>query len=548
MKEILNQILSRKGDSDFWDIPTGDIPEFYLKENTYAFAFPFKDFDEAFVAELAIEYDENAIAKHLEKTLLPEGVNIDIEDELSIVNFLGDDLDVRKLLSPPKIEKSTVAPTIANIEKNESKREMVNLQRFIINCHRFMLFKGSVYWYSSGYWQLLSSDDCKILIRETLEMHELANALTSGDYSEIYKLLTLCPEIKQDEELEPPEHSINFLDGTFNIERMEFYEHAPEDFFFDCIKLRYRDVENAEYGFSFENFVRVAGNGDPDVRRQLLELTAIALTGTQAKCFYVIQGPSHSGKTQFGRFLSELIGREHTASIAGLHEFQNQFTSGAIGDKKLATCLDLPDIAIPQIAISNIKGMTGDDAWKTERKNKDSKTVYKTPLLLCASNYPVHIPAGEEALKNRLITIPFYNAVSLENQTQQFFKVLLSESAYIVREAIYAYRELLDRNFVLTQAELPEEYLPTDPRRDFRAVKQFIDENAEQCENHEMATDEIYVCYCEYAKAESLPHIEKLAFSKLLKEVLSFVEGIVPIKRTNGTDMRGYRGILIHGA
>ena len=63
-----------------------------------------------------------------------------------------------------------------------------------------------------------------------------------------------------------------------------------------------------------------------------------------------------------------------------------------------------------------------------------------------------------------------------------------------------------------------------------------------------MATDVIYGCYCEYAKAESLPHIEKLAFSKLLKEVLSLAKDIVPIKRTNGTDMRGYRGILIRRA
>ena len=50
-------------------------------------------------------------------------------------------------------------------------------------------------------------------------------------------------------------------------------------------------------GDYFEMFVSQISVGNPDVRCQLLEMLAIAMTGTQLKYFYVMLGPSNSGIT-----------------------------------------------------------------------------------------------------------------------------------------------------------------------------------------------------------------------------------------------------------
>ena len=50
--------------------------------------------------------------------------------------------------------------------------------------------------------------------------------------------------------------------------------------------------------------------------------------GKQVKYFYVLLGESNTGKTQFGRFLEELVGRENVESVRGVHDFANQWTVG----------------------------------------------------------------------------------------------------------------------------------------------------------------------------------------------------------------------------
>ena len=114
----------------------------------------------------------------------------------------------------------------------------------------------------------------------------------------------------------------------------------------------------------FEHFAAQIGNNDLQVRQQLLELIALAITGYEAKVFYVLLGPSNTGKTQFGRFLEELLGRENVASLAGVHDFSNRFTTSSLEGKMLATCLDLPDSPLPSVAVGVIKQVGGDDPIK----------------------------------------------------------------------------------------------------------------------------------------------------------------------------------------
>jgi len=135
-------------------------------------------------------------------------------------------------------------------------------------------------------------------------------------------------------------------------------------------------------GSYFEMFVDQISAGNPDVRRQLLEMLAIAMTGTQLKYFYVMLGPSNSGKSQWGRFVQELLGRENVESVQSIADLGGRLTTGSLCGKLLASCLDLPNGTLPQNAIGVLKTFCGDDSVKGEVKYKQSFTYYRKPLLM----------------------------------------------------------------------------------------------------------------------------------------------------------------------
>ncbi len=178
---------------------------------------------------------------------------------------------------------------------------------------------------------------------------------------------------------------------------------------------------------------------------------ALTLTGYEVKAFYVILGPSNTGKTEFGRFLLELRGRENCASLGGIQDFARQFTTSALDGKDLVVCLDLPDEPLPAVAIGMTKQIVGDDPIKVEAKYKNSKTIYRKPILLFCGNHPIRIPemAKEQALLNRMIVIPFSNPVKIEEHQEHFYLKLLEEAPYIISQAALVYRDLMERNFVL---------------------------------------------------------------------------------------------------
>lgn len=278
------------------------------------------------------------------------------------------------------------------------------------------------------------------------------------------------------------------------------------------------------------------------MRRQLLELTALTILHYPVKKFFVLLGPSNTGKTQFGRFLEELVGHENVASIQGVDDFKNRFTTSSFVNKLLVTCLDLPDGILPDKAVGTIKQLVGDDSLKGEAKHRDPITFYDKPLLLCAGNHPLRIShmAQEQALLNRMIVIPFLNPVPEGAAQQQLYLSLLDEAPYIVREALIAFQDLVERNFQVTQVEIPEAYQPCEGRSDYQAITVFVQEC---CVFDSEATVSTQCLYQHFISWSGL-RIPLISFSRNLGEVFARNADVTSVKRTKDGS-RGYKGIRL---
>lgn len=475
------------------------------------------------------------------------------ESELKISQMpdasdFGEPCDMAEILRELGVDQARHQPKPPDISgglgRRQNKRDLVQLEHFVVQSMRLMVYQGQLCVYEEPCWKRLSDHVAETKIRAVLEKSGHGNCLTRQDYRSIHQNLLINPELQVEDELAPAEGKLNFLDGTFDLTKHRLYAHNPDDYFFTVIRVKYCDIKSCS-GNDFETFVQQLSDGDPNVRQQLLELTALTILGKQVKYFYALLGESNTGKTQFGRFLEELVGRENVESVRGVHDFANQWTVGALSGKLLATCLDIPDTSLPKEAVGTIKQFVGDDPVKGERKNKNPFTFYRKPMLLFAGNHPIRIPnvAQEQALLNRMVVIPFRNPVSEQQMEQALYKKLLDEAPYIVGQALDAYEKLVRNNFQVTRSEIPPEYAPQEGQQEVQQALDFLEQHCRPAPNVETATADIYARYRQVVGDENA--LEPKRFTSILYKWAQKQNWVAYEKRTNRMERRGYSGLCL---
>lgn len=450
------------------------------------------------------------------------------------------------LASFSKAQKPDIS---AGLGRRAAQIERRKICEYLLKQYRFKVHKETLFVFDGLCWRKLNGNDANVFVDSQLKKQDLSYCLGTADIQEIVKQLLLASEIQHPKEFQSPENCINFTDGTLNLETGQFYVHDPADEFTFFINCTYEEVCDCQQsGEVFERFADCVSGGDPFVRQQLLELTAIVLSGVRLKYFYVMLGPSHTGKSQFGRFLEELIGRENVESVRDIKDFSSRFTTGEIAGKRLVTCLDLPNTPIPPLALGKIKELVGDDSIKGEVKYQRGFTYTQKPLLLFAGNYPIRLPSTENdiAFLNRMVTIPFYNPCEEENMVHHLYRELLSESPYIIREAITAFRELAMRNYRVTRADVPSEY-QVKARYDYiRDICEFILTNCRAEAHSEVETKALWEAYVRFVDGKAGEITSYINFSRSLEGAFFNAQiHATQVKRVYGTGDRGYKGVCL---
>ena len=415
-----------------------------------------------------------------------------------------------------------------------------------------MKYDGVLCMYHSPCWRKLVSEDAALREIRTMlyEYDDIRDSLTASDYHRLYRGLMSHPDIPELSNLEPPRDTINCNDGALNLISFQAHLPCPEDNFFHAFDLSCEQILDPPMrGSYFEMFVDQISAGNPDVRRQLLEMLAIAMTGTQLKYFYVMLGPSNSGKSQWGRFVQELLGRENVESVQSIADFGGRFTPGSLCGKLLASCLDLPNGTLPQNAIGVLKTFCGDDSVKGEVKYKQSFTYCRKPLLMMAGNHSIKVNRAEheDALFNRMIVVPFADPnVEESERIPELYQRFLDEAPYIVHEACMAYQELAARNWVPTRVPVPAEYAPQEGNQALLAVKAFVEDCISFETGSQVTTAELYDAYLEYAEEEGYPQLNMTSFSRALSKMLKqAIPEAATVKRVNDENVRGYSNITL---
>lgn len=436
--------------------------------------------------------------------------------------------------------------------KRQESRDLVLLEDFAVQHADWLIFDGSLCVYKKPRWIKLNSEKDGIReIRRIFQPHEeIRGSLTAQDYKRLYNGLLSNPSVETLDVLNTPENCINCLDGVLNLLTLEVRPHRSSDHYFYCFNLSCYEIQSPpEYGCYFENFASQVGDGNKDVRRQILELIALAMTGKQLKVFYAMLGPSNCGKSQIGKFLEELLGRENVMVVRHIDDFAGSFTVGSLYGKLLGMCLDLPAGTLPQSAVAILKQMVGSDPIKGERKYADPFMFDVKPLLLLAGNHPIQVNHAdrEDAFFNRLVTIPFANPVSDASEVIiDLYKHFLDEAAYIVHEACLAYQDLADHNWNPTRVPVLAEFSQREGDETFLAVQDFVENCITISPKSKVSTAALFEAYQSYAEETGHRMLNKTVFGRTVSDVLNrTIPSSESIKAIYKNGPRGYLNIAL---
>lgn len=471
-------------------------------------------------------------------------VNRYVDPETGSIPLLGKRSPTMLLKSPPDISNG--------LGKRQEAMDTAALEAFVVSQAQWMIYEGCLCIYRAPCWHKFENENEAIKeIRQLLYRHgEIRESLTISDYRKIYSGLLSNPELEAPTRLDTPPYTINCVDGTLNLLTLQPHAHCPEDHFFYYFELSWRDVVNPPMrGEYFDTFVAQISNGNPAVRQQLLEMLAIAMTGTQLKHFFAMLGCSNSGKSQWGRFVQELLGRENVETVQSIGDFGARFTTGSLYGKLLVSCLDLPNGILPQTAVGVLKQFCGDDSVKGEMKYRKSFTYYKKPLVMLAGNHPIKVQHAdrEDALFNRMIVIPFADpGIDASQRIPNLYLRFLEEAPYIVREAAIAFQDLAAHNWEPTKVPVPAEYAFQEGDHRVLAVKAFVSACVSSEPKAELSTADLFQAYDSFAFEYGYPKMDANFFSRKLSEVLKeSLPEATPTKKVHGKEVRGYTNIAL---
>lgn len=522
---------------------------------------------DALTVNSSLEMDDTARLEHMNQVCLDSGLEHLIQDEDTTREYYM--AKECEKISPffKRIEDygywgvkfvETDMPSNSHaalkIRQNLGERKLVDviieLKNVLLSHAQWYVVGKQLYVYEKPCWRELEDVDAAISVIQKLSnrLLDTSDVLCEADFQKVYRNLLIEASIRHSEFPEPREGLVNFEDAALDFLTGEVIEHSPDLYFRSYIKGVYvEDVKNPRIaGDYFEAFAEKASGPIPEVRQQLLELLAIAVTGTRLKSFYALLGPSHTGKTVWGRFLAEVLGHSSTETLQSVSDLGGRFALGSCIGKRLVLCLDMPKSTISDSAVATLKMLCGDDPLKAERKYQQAQTIYHKPLLVVAGNHPMKInhADAEEAFLNRQVIIPFSTPTAPKDQVPQYHLYLIKELPYILNRAMYAYRQLSDNNWVPTRVTVPIEYQTRPGMTQGPALDSFLERCVQAQEGAKVSTRTLYTAFQQFASESDLPLMEWNSFYRTLSRMLQQKHPeAIPDKHADGD--RGYRGIAL---
>lgn len=417
-------------------------------------------------------------------------------------------------------------------------REVANIfcttENLVISGNAIYMFKGRNFEFMSK-----ESMRREIVRRCRTAVEEVG---TSGFVEDVFRCIFDEPNICH-HDIQPSPDELVFLDGVLNLKTGRFGAHSPEIFATSYLEANYCNGL-ATACPKFDHFVATIANGGTLLERRIWEMLGYILSQDQrGKVFFVLQGPSGTGKSVLGNFIRGCFNKEAVSALA-LHAFGENFLLSDLIGKRLCADLDLSGETINSKAASYLKKMTGGDLLTTNVKYMPPVSFMNTAKLLFSTNHALFTEVFDDAFQGRIIVVPFSVIIPQSEWDTDLVEHLSEERDAVVVKALSAYCALRDHNYIFS-GEFVINATVDGGSNLADKVTQFVFENCVEAADVWTPTSTFYEQFIkEFGRV-----CNDIAFSKLFFQIIS---GAVPSakrfrKRVNrsGNPISGFVGLIL---
>lgn len=208
--------------------------------------------------------------------------------------------------------------------------------------------------------------------------------------------------LKNIELFEPKEWLVGFCNGTWD--KGEFRPAKYDDYLLATSRTSYnKNIDCSEWLNVLERITK----GDKELQRTLQEIAGYTMSGFSAlRLIFWLYGPAGTGKSTFAELLSTVLD-----SMAVTLDTKHLSSSGererlgaAIWGKRLVMCAEAGNA---RIDAELLKTLSGGDRITVRRLYTEAFTAKPRHTLMMVANDVPRVEAYDEALKTRVLAVPF---------------------------------------------------------------------------------------------------------------------------------------------
>jgi P4 family phage/plasmid primase-like protien len=237
---------------------------------------------------------------------------------------------------------------------------------------------------------------------------------------------------------------VNLKNGVLDIATGTLTEHSPRYGFKYCLPYSYDPDAYSEF---FMDWLEQITCQRPDLMDALLDFMGYCfLPDYSDHLFVYLVGSGANGKSTFLKVLQAMVGETNAANVSIEQLTRNRFAPAALEGKlvNIGEEASGDGTYLDSFQLNVIKTLSSGGALHVERKGENGYTLYNTAKLIFAANKPPMFKENGEAVKRRLLVIPFtYRIRNLDPTVEDR---LLSEAPAIFSMLVKRIQENLQSN------------------------------------------------------------------------------------------------------
>lgn len=458
------------------------------------------------------------------------------------VETKADNVSISPMQSIPVI-KARAFP-LKDVEEEVIKDRSLRMAMDFSNREKLIMVGEEIYFYNGIFFVQLKERELQNMIFKRY-YKELSKGNSLSILSNAARLAIFCIK-KQYEEFPVNSNIIVFENGTLEIDTKRFRPNS------------YKDLANSALGINYNSnrwdmvwtkrFLETIADGDDDLYELMLQVIGYILSNdTKAKSFFYLEGVGDAGKSRFCDLVASFfpVNGANKVSRIALQDLDGKFALGNLVNAKLNISEDLPDKPLSVTTVSKIKMLSDGNRQEAEAKYVQKFSFRPTCKFLFASNHPLRLKEYDKAFINRVVYIPFLNAIPKHKQDKNILEKMQRELPALFNHAFEAYMRLVTNGYSWAGAE------KFKPRIEIAntgivinklgELRKFVEECCSFQEGYITATSELREAYFEFCQQHNYSPILGDRFSRELMEVLPGSVTRVKI----GNQKRGFKGIRI---